>query len=1426
MLEAITLFRCSSAAAQGHTIQLSISGSRLGHAADVRPISSIRCLQHTSAPCPGLILTRARLNPGTMNVFRKNKKAKEQAEFEPTAEAPTQSKATRSFTRKRKNNVPAPLPQVETSIALPDTKDFRTSLLMPGLSARFSMLREQDDPSSMLGKASDDSVLFPKRASRLNLFSHNPLTDIAEVESIRSSFRPPFAHNERTYSMSDGYASDDGASVMGRSRPGEGNTLFGGRQKLYRVPAGAASSASSNTITEAQRSSDTGLGKHVYGDDVSLSLFQQYRAQAREEEANAVEAGPGDEPEINHAGQSQFDAFSKNRGTTSSTTSGPSNRRTSTAATSVSSESPLPRQNSGQANGPAKTHTSDLANGVEDNYMRRNPSSESRRNFAVRDNAATPPMPSPSGLSHKLSQSRSAVNLNDRYGRPGPFSTTTFRAVSPPLSNTQAIASLDLGLQDKRTSSQARRYQTASPTSPSPVGEEGDNFYSSALQPNDRGKATAMGLFNRPQQRFDEQQFLQRQRQMQSSPFSTDGRSDSRASPEPTSAALRRNESAQGVSAPSPSFDAPSTNAAPSPQPKTSQTFTSPTKAEVIKRARQQSSASSITHSAPQNVKARVESLIRRQNAELAAIEAELNVGKRNARKVSESSESLNQSSQGTFFNNFDASDDESESIPRKTSPPRIATTDIHPAFRDGTNDFDFGDSPALTPRINQRHSDASEASIPPSNHTKHNSAQNEGGDSPTLGPPGLGLSGMIRTHLRHDSDKSSIYPPSPAEPVFHHTAGGRELSAASTTRTNGPPESIHSDPWEFDDATRRPARPSIDQKASAAPPTMSQKAQQILGHAGAHRPSQQSKAQRILGNEAPNKPEDTLPERSWHDEMAASHRRGASTETQQERQAFDDDLAERRRRIQEKMKDNSESEVRSRSPGRTMPGAQMLAGLRHKTSKGNMAPPPDRAPKAMKMLGITEPVNDLSSPNPGMDGGYEQNHGHQAPGPGRRQYPRPGPPPSDSAYENGRRTPVGSRPPQQGPNGSYEEFERQRQRSATPNGGRGPGRNRAMSEAADRSKSRNGRYRDDDYPPMDGRQGVDSRQGYRGGVDSRQGHRAGMDSRQGNRSGMDNRQGNRVGMDSRQGMHSRQGHSPSPPHMRRTPEEEHGAYDRSASAMSGRMRSDSRAQAPGYFDNRGPPPNGMPHPNGHHGPPRSSPRPPIPQSPMRPFQGQPSPAYAPSHSVDSSTMQSPALNSYPYSDDVSGRYTVTNGRTTPASSRKKSFNKNMISEPQFVSSTSSVPLVGLPGGQFGSRPQAIGSPAIPPMNPERERRRAGTASDRNTPSPFGAPSSAFPSPLPMAHDSAYGSAPDLATTAAQHAYNKVPEQYQGKPPPRARNRLRKTSSEGGNMASRARQQAMALEAERSPAIPHGAGMFPNRSATSLGFGQSEGQMF
>ena len=71
-------------------------------------------------------------------------------------------------TKKGKKGQEEPKPEFDLSAALPKADDFRTSLIMPGLSTRFSMLKEQDDPDSKIGKASDDSVLQPKRQSRLH----------------------------------------------------------------------------------------------------------------------------------------------------------------------------------------------------------------------------------------------------------------------------------------------------------------------------------------------------------------------------------------------------------------------------------------------------------------------------------------------------------------------------------------------------------------------------------------------------------------------------------------------------------------------------------------------------------------------------------------------------------------------------------------------------------------------------------------------------------------------------------------------------------------------------------------------------------------------------------------------------------------------------------------------------------------------------------------------------------------------------------------------------------------------------------------------------------------------------------------------------------------------------------------------------------
>jgi hypothetical protein len=155
-----------------------------------------------------------------------------------------------------------------------------------------------------------------------------------------------------------------------------------------------------------------------------------------------------------------------------------------------------------------------------------------------------------------------------------------------------------------------------------------------------------------------------------------------------------------------------------------------------------------------------------------------------------------------------------------------------------------------------------------------------------------------------------------------------------------------------------------------------------------------------------------------------------------------------------------------------------------------------------------------------------------------------------------------------------------------------------------------------------------------------------------------------------------------------------------------------------------------------------------------------------------------------------------------------------MISEPTFISSTSSVPLVGLPNNP---RPSQIASPPVPTMNP---RRRGNTTTER---------SDEYPSP--RMHASQMFSMPEspgrgpMGFSTAQRAYTDQHQHPQQKPQPRPRNRLRKISSEGGSMAARARNQAMLSEFGherlRSPAMP----VFPNRSTTSLSVHQ-DGGMF
>ncbi|KIV89547.1 hypothetical protein PV10_06940 [Exophiala mesophila] len=971
-----------------------------------------------------------------MNVFKKKTKAKDEAFAIPSAKSsddPPPSKLSRSLKRKQKNVVEPKL-ELDLATALPQTDDFRTSLLMPGLSARFSMLREQDDPNTKVGKASDDSVLFPKRVSRLNLFSHNPLTDISETDSLKAPYRPPFADTERSQSVAESiaYGSDDGASVMGRSRPVEGNHFFTNRQKTFQAPT---ASSSSNELDDVQTplKSDRSLADS----DTVPATYQQWRAKGGEVSRERRLSAETVENENGSVVNTPSTGFSKSRGTASSTASGPSNRRTSTAATSVVSDSPVARQSNLSAGSNTRINTNEY--GSEDSSLSRNISSESRKGFPFNEDTNQPPLPTSPSNKRPLPHSRNFIYKGDKLGeRPPPFLTDAPRTASPSRSpQTNGLASLDFGLNSDN--SHHRKFQTASPTTES---FEDDAIYVQSLQPNDRGKATALGLFNRPRQPFDEQQFQQRQLQMQQARGLHEGSVNKSAE-----------EAATAVQGRPRSPSSPSTRGFLRGQEK-------PTSVSNAMRSRSQSSAST----GAGHVQSHIEDIIKRQNEEFASFyQAKAPNNADSVIKSPKPSPPMANAaaSRGTFYNAFDGSDEEedmdSPMLGRYDPGPRVAPTDIHPALRDGSQTFDFGQT-ALEPHDSaQRQSDGSLESssasalhdTPNTSDSVHASSPTKATDSPTLGPTtGLGLSGLIRTHLRHDSDRSSLAPqPSPRRSQFDHVVSDgirdRQSSIASTTRTINPPESTHSDPWEFDNA-QRSQRAIRDQDAI---PTMSQKAQQILGQAISHKQRAMSKAQQVLGNGAPMSEEVTA--KPFPMEAQVNHHRGESTETQKE---FGNELAERARRIQEGLKGAPDHDRQATSTAlargeRQMPGASAFPVLRQKLSKTSLVPSrgEDAQSKAMKILGVggSLPRADKGngSPFPPLGGDSDELDAND--GYARR------PPPRKNTMEleeaGGPSTPVYGRAPVHATE-SYEDFERSRQRSVMSHNGRGPRGARAES--------------------------------------------------------------------------------------------------------------------------------------------------------------------------------------------------------------------------------------------------------------------------------------------------------------------------------------------------------------------------------------------
>lgn len=1270
-----------------------------------------------------------------MNRFRtkKNKKEVSEATVRPSMDSDTPSLSTLKSSKTfmgRKKYVPEPEPKVELDLtnALPSSDDFRTSLLMSGLSARFSMLREQDDPTSKIGKASDDSVLFPKRQSRLDNFNFvsRGLTDIAEVGSIKDSIRPPFAFERKgSYASADGYGTDDDSSntgsMMGRSKPGEGNSLFGGRQKIYKIAP--------HSMKNLSDGENAGMGGRVlYNDDVTQSSFQKMKQREREQrEKEKRERDQQDHDEAEQASRiarSQSpppSEYNRNRETSSTTSSGPSFGRSSTAATSITSyRSPsvtsanTPTTPTLSGPGPNQSFERSMNKGrrlydtgLDQHLQSQQHSAINRIDSLTKQRivgAQSPTLP--------LNASSSASNMSDRYERANPpsqQSQANMRAASPPPTAT-SLGSFDFGVRPlAATDTSTPAYHESPPMSP-PLSD-GDEKSNLQIQPNDRGKATALGAFSKPAQPYDDKRYNQRQLQMQFS---------------------RETPPLRKQSPPSAFLPALPTSARDRPGPN-----------------EKWASARSRSPSAQRNL----------------APQEPISVVTSPRRSSTEPGQDLTPS--GTFLASPDdssigsPSDTEGEPHVSQRETPRINDVPSrprahsncppesqHPALRqnDQTSWPGFGDdrSPIFEQMIVVPHDEPLEA---PRNLQTPSSQ-----DSPTLGTPaGLGLSGMIRSHLRSDSNASSVYggAPSPGHPSRLPKAYGDSPARLARSDPREQEEWVHESVSENDLSGRRP------QSRKMEIPPLAQRSPNIMDPHFADGDSE--------------KP-------AWERELISHHTRNGSSETQRERTDFANDLAARRKRVQDNLKGLVESNSRPASPNSHMDWTKDMKTnplhiLKPKSSFGSLAgKSKDGSTKAMKMLGLgNATINPVpSSAKPTVDDELWRKEEEDML---RDIIKGPKVPPQTKSFRQARRDAQRNRehetemrhqvtqdPAQHGSDPAPTSPQQSRQRApssekppltvthslqarrtpsedsqadaaqsgrSTPSSRRS--RNRSTSNGSGRSKSRADKHREDLAKAMTEEDG-----------DGQVSH-----------TGLGDKLSVRI-----------PARSPGAPSMVVQPSPN---LPSPATFDSGRSRSTSRAGTPSYFDQH----NLKPIDTNGSMSGGLSPRP----SPLAPYSVNSTPSLG----------LSPAgsLATTPTGQGFQTQRIPTN--------RKKSVNKYDISEPTLISSTSRITTVDLPPGASLQNGAESMAPPLPPINPRRRQTRTQTMfgvfshhRGQQNESPLASPLLAqFPTE-------------DISTFSADDEEEK----------PRFGRKLKKSSSEGANMHQRAKQAAIVAPSPAMPSTP------------------------
>ncbi|KAL8849676.1 MAG: hypothetical protein Q9221_005366 [Calogaya cf. arnoldii] len=1255
-----------------------------------------------------------------MNRFRSRKKSFNDASAEPSRRPSIESDvpalpifSSKTFRRNKKTQ-PEPKPQIDLTSALPPSDNFRTSLMMPNLSARFSMLREQDDPHSKIGKANDDSVLFPKRASRLDLFTSGPLNNISEDHSLHAPVRPPFASSRTESYGSDGTSwADDDRSMISRARPGEGNTMFGGRQKIYKIPVGASGSTRSFGTDEAPPR----RGKQLYGDDLAVSTFPK-SDDLYGNDADAERDGHGRSSD-ERSNSPPSAKYNRNRETTSSTNSGPSAGRTSTAATSVAS------QRSVYGNHAPNGLPHAMAQGANHIQASERPQPKSRRLYGQgldqhmydQQSSAVYRLESlhrqrtniaPS--SARLQGSRSATNLNDRYQHSGPLhSSNDVYAGSPsPSGPPPSMGEFDLGLPPDPPGSYSNHAVGRSPPLSPPMSPTRDNTFVAALEPNDLGKATASGAFNKPSKQYSEQQYLERQLRLQ------EGR-ESSALVQPFS----------------------------------------PSAASIDEQVTGRSRNDSLVGSQPNMGSTLPQRDPTAGNQRLGCLTNNQDPFSRN------SDDQYNPAMDTSFLSNMSGttseigspldSDNEHDLFPPSASHQSpIEKESSHGGHRKPTGGPDsIADSQndkRHIPLPDESSSDGkSEITVTepqnhaslPKTHSNHFDA-----DSPTLGPAsGLtsinGLNGLVRAHLRNDSGQSSIYPePSPGPSSRFPNDVQKPGHSRDPSATNEPTSFLRESTLVLDNKGSN-IHPVLRTDASDMPPPLSIRARQMLDQATALREVSpkaqemlgQNKAQRVLGGETPRPSHENL--MSWHEQLRAHHARGGSTETQKEREGLATELAERRRAVQDNLRSFVENESRSSSPA---PGSRPedfgqrrtpFGIIKSKTSRENVASKQEQPSKAMKMLGINP--NSLANGSPlSSQEGFARK-------------------PEESfsrALTRDQRQPESNGQPRYRAHGRYPPRPEPRpdslDKEPSPPTSRSS-RERSSSEASERRFfGRNIKPRDDVLVEEEilGNNPI-----------------------------------------SPAFHNNRWDNSEARPLEKLTASmATHQDSERSQSAMSGRVRGNSRATKPGYFEQR----DALPlHP--HH--PHTGTSPSTPSQSVR---------SAPSMHEGASMISNDSVPIMITPKSSHGAYSSPRHHRPH---RKESVNKQDISEPIFKSCTSSVDVVDLPPGaslknSMESRYDFM-PPPIPPLNPRRKRTQTLLQAIGRLENSHPVPSSSTGHGRADAYN-------DQSTLSAD----------EGGHPRKPRHKLRKSSSEGGNMNAKARQQAMMAS---SPAVPN----FPQNMFTT-----------